>query len=692
MLPGEDVQDYWEGVMRSDGTPRYITSPPLGAGRHDDRAVRIPADTDLYGSFAGTTLPHVVIVCYPTSMDNSRPDYPLPNGKSVPKMQRAGDAPWWPDAATRFPILLFSHGYLGSPISNDYIEAVALLASYGYVVVAPFHGDGRFGSLQLENIGDLAYLALHLRDFLAMQAVRPLALSAALDVLLADARWANHVMAAEVGGFGASLGGESFLLMAGAGLTTSLGLAWTKIETDPRIKAAVGYVPYMGVPLFPAFGRDQRSLNDVTLPYLAIAGTADTTAPIIMTAQALNALAGPRELVALTGVPHRFDAASAPDIFTWALTFLDAEIRGDPDARAQLAQMAQVAGGGDDNVVIPLNIPAEPQLHRALVERARRLGAGLGHQPPARGQRHLPHVVHLRRERQAVVARDDGRPHDATAPIAARFTKRADRPSSQRRSIPPPSSRCRSAPERCRSLIAKRRVRVHDRQRVADQDDHAPGVRTPSVVRVWHRRSTRRARPTTRTCGGTPRRVRSPAGGSTSRTRATSSSRRGSPTTWAGSPLWLVATMPIDASGRYAGTLYRLTGPPYSASPCDPTAREGVRGGRRPADVHLRRSQAHFEYTVDGLSQTKTITREVLRATGNALPVIIRRCVTRHRRASPNDQSAGFFHQRRSSPCGSGGIARLTPRQRERQGNHQYHARPDQQHVGGEGGQLICGK
>ena len=156
LLPGEDVQDYWEGVSRADGTPRYITSLLSEPAAAVNALVRVPADTDLYGSFAGTTMPYVMIVCYPTAADNSRPDYPLPNGKSVPKMQRGGDAPWWPDAVTRFPILLFSHGYLGSPISNDYIDAVALLASYGYVVVAPLHGDGRFGSLKLEDLGDIA--------------------------------------------------------------------------------------------------------------------------------------------------------------------------------------------------------------------------------------------------------------------------------------------------------------------------------------------------------------------------------------------------------------------------------------------------------------------------------------------------------------------------------------------------------
>ena len=68
-------------------------------------------------------------------------------------------------------------------------------------------------------------------------------------------------------------------------------------------------------------------------------------------------LAGTRELVALTGVKHEFDVASTNDIFTWALMFLDAEVRGNPATRQQLSTMGSVAGGGDDRVPIPYDSP-----------------------------------------------------------------------------------------------------------------------------------------------------------------------------------------------------------------------------------------------------------------------------------------------------------------------------------------------
>src|SRR5262249_46293271 len=151
---------------------------------------------------------------------------------------------------------------------------MAVFASNGYVVAAPFHGDARFALLQPDNLRDYIYVLSHLRDFNAMQALRPLTLSATLDLLFAHPQWRDHLDTSRVGGFGASLGGESLLLLAGAGLTTSAGLSWSKIITDTRIRAAVGYVPYFGQPVFPAFGRDQHGLDDVTLPFLAISGSA----------------------------------------------------------------------------------------------------------------------------------------------------------------------------------------------------------------------------------------------------------------------------------------------------------------------------------------------------------------------------------------------------------------------------------
>jgi predicted dienelactone hydrolase len=353
---GEDVQSYWEGMPSVNGLPRYATDLLADPDNTLVATVTAPTDSNLYGSFAGQEVAFVVLACYPTTADNPRPDYPLPNGKVVPRMQTGSDAPLFVDASARYPVVAFSHGYTGSPLSNDYISALAIFASYGYVVIAPFHGDLRFSVLKVEDLSDAITLLLHLSDFTAMQALRPLSISAALDLVLAHPQWQGHIDATRIGGFGASMGGETMMLLGGAGLTTSYpGMSWNQVTRDLRIKAAVGYVPYFGQPFLPAFGRDQDGLDGIDLPFLGISGTADTTAPISEVKSGMSRLTGTRELVALSGVTHGFDLDSTYDIFTWTFMFLDAEVRGNPATKQQLSTMASVAGGGGDSVVIFYN-------------------------------------------------------------------------------------------------------------------------------------------------------------------------------------------------------------------------------------------------------------------------------------------------------------------------------------------------
>jgi len=356
---GEDVTSYWEGMPDIDGRPRYATDLLADPDNTLIATVTAPQDSELYGEFAGRDVTFVVLVCYPTTDDNPRPDYPLnppQTDRVVPHMQTGSDAPLFADASIRYPVVAFSHGYMGSPISSDdYILALSVCASYGYVVIAPFHGDLRFSNLKIDNIEDAIAVASHLENFTAMQALRPLSISAALTLVLEHPQWKDHIDEAQIGGFGASMGGETMLLLGGAGLTTSyfdIGSSWKQVTFDPRIKAAVGYVPYFGQPVLPAFGRDQHGLEGIDLPFLGISGTADTTAPISEVEIGMSRLTGTRRLVALSGVTHGFDLASTDDIFTWTFTFLDAEVRGDPEAIRRLSTMGSVAGGGDDSVEI----------------------------------------------------------------------------------------------------------------------------------------------------------------------------------------------------------------------------------------------------------------------------------------------------------------------------------------------------
>ncbi|HEX6794113.1 MAG TPA: hypothetical protein VF304_09700 [Casimicrobiaceae bacterium] len=358
IAPGSDATAYWEG--RGGGGSGYITDLLVDPGDSFVVSVTLPGDGDLYGDFRNRTLTFATLVCYPTATTNPRPDYALPNGQVVPHMQRGGDAPILAADRARFPVLLFSTGLGGSPLSGDYIDAVTLFASNGYVVVAPFHADARISDIRLETLSDVANALLHFSNYTALQSIRPHALRASLDAVLNDPDFAARTDSSEIGGFGASLGGESLLLMRGARLTVSVGLSSTTVMNDTRLKAAVGYVPYFGQVILPAFGRDEQGLSDVQMPYLAIAGGADTTAPAAVTAIGMAQLAGARQLVVLEGVSHMFDIPSTPDIFTWSLTFLDAYVQDDPLARATSARMTSVAGGGDDVLVLDRAAPLPP--------------------------------------------------------------------------------------------------------------------------------------------------------------------------------------------------------------------------------------------------------------------------------------------------------------------------------------------
>jgi uncharacterized membrane protein YedE/YeeE len=367
---GDSAQDYWEGKPAGN-THRYITDLLADPGNTVTVNLAVPNDGGLFGSYANQSFPYVMLVCYPTSGANARPDYALPTGDVVPHMQRGSEAPIFADASAQYPILLFSHGLTGSPLSGDYINAVRLFASWGYVVVAPFHGDLRFANVKLDSFSDYFYALVNIKDFVAMQAVRPLSMSLGLDAMLSGtqfaAQFAGHVDPARVGGFGASLGGETLLLMAGAQLTTTVGQSYKQVMFDPRLKAAAGYVPYFGQTVFPAFGRDQNGLQGVTLPFVAISGTADTTAPIAATEKGFEFLHNSRQLVALTGVEHGFDPAFSDEIFTWSLAFLAGQLSGDAVARATSARMTSVAGGGEDVLKTDYIAPSPEQPGERIV-------------------------------------------------------------------------------------------------------------------------------------------------------------------------------------------------------------------------------------------------------------------------------------------------------------------------------------
>ena len=79
--------------------------------------------------------------------------------------------------------------------------------------------------------------------------------------------------------------------------------------------------------------------------------------------------------------------------------------------------------------------------------------------------------------------------------------------------------------------------------------------------------------------------------------------------------MWLSATAQKSAPKAYAGTLYRTTGPAFNANPWSPAAVTITQVGTVTL-AFTDGNSATFAYTVNGISQTKPITRLVFRPPG----------------------------------------------------------------------------
>ena len=82
-----------------------------------------------------------------------------------------------------------------------------------------------------------------------------------------------------------------------------------------------------------------------------------------------------------------------------------------------------------------------------------------------------------------------------------------------------------------------------------------------------------------------------------------------------GAPLWLAVTAPATGSATYSGTLYRTTGPAFSALTFDPAQVVATPVGTATFTL-TNGNAARFDYTVNGVAQSKAITREIFSGTG----------------------------------------------------------------------------
>ncbi len=187
--------------------------------------VSVPDDRELYTNRATQQVPFALLVCYPTTADNPYPDYPLPSGKAVPHMQQGSQTA---DIRRRQCALAGAAVFARSGRQPDLERLHRGADSAGELWLCRRRAVSRRSALyrrQGRRSLRLAYALLHFDTFVEMQA-----LAAAVAVELArlsfsHPQYRDHLDVSRIGGFGASQGGESLLLMTGAKLTITVGMS-----------------------------------------------------------------------------------------------------------------------------------------------------------------------------------------------------------------------------------------------------------------------------------------------------------------------------------------------------------------------------------------------------------------------------------------------------------------------------------
>lgn len=332
--PTSPLIDYLKGKSTRTGS-LYLADLLV----HPDAAlltqVKIPADHALHGRHAGSRMPLLLYVLYPTTSENLRSDYRFPYPDTAdnvfPHMQQAGDKPLFPRDATRHPLIVFSHGYEGHGLWD--LDHLKFLAAQGYIVASIFHGDGRDG-------------------FETGLARRPLELKQALDYLLAHPYFGPAIDPDRIGVSGSSFGGYTILAAMGA-----KNSRWPTAVADPRIKAGFGLVPFLGARLGPwllgidawPFGKDFAGLRAVQAPFFAVYGEKDTNVRPAAVRAGVAQMSGATAAVMLDGEQHLLSKHAWSDVHTWEVLFFDTWLRGDAKARKQLYGASSVRGGVHDH-------------------------------------------------------------------------------------------------------------------------------------------------------------------------------------------------------------------------------------------------------------------------------------------------------------------------------------------------------
>ena len=223
-----------------------------------------------------------------------------------------------------WPLVLFSHGFTGQGF--EYAQSLRVLASAGYVVVAPDYplsnrnaeGGATVTDVPTQAGGDVAFI---------------------IDEALA---------ASEAGGSLDGLIDPDRIGLAGhsLGAVTSIAAAYDPCCAEARVKAVAEWAGVL-VPLSGEFEVDPLGAD---VPLLIVHGTEDGTVPYKSAAGIYDAVGPPKLEVTLPGeghIPAFITGLASPAstvVVETTVAFFDAELKDDPEGLERVEAVVDDAG------------------------------------------------------------------------------------------------------------------------------------------------------------------------------------------------------------------------------------------------------------------------------------------------------------------------------------------------------------
>lgn len=296
--------------------------------------VKIP-DDDLYGPMSDESLDVLSYVTYPTQpIANPDPyDFPYHNANygSFVHMLAADEKPQLAKTQEKYPLVILSHGSSAHGIYD--IEHANGIARHGYIVAVITYGENRTHRMLSNNAHT--------------QFLRPLITKSVIDSLLDSSEFGPFIDRENIAISGFSFGGFTALATAGGKVGGE-----AKSAHHPLISAAVITAPWTGGvysgQTFYAFGEKNSGLEGIDIPIITLFGSKDDVTPSDFIFPAVRQLKGSTYVVELIEQTHAFEEGSWEDRNNWELLFLNAYLKHDQEALAQLKTGLSMQGGNGD--------------------------------------------------------------------------------------------------------------------------------------------------------------------------------------------------------------------------------------------------------------------------------------------------------------------------------------------------------